>query len=95
MTWSDNWWPGRVDICYYLESVGTAGLEIESTEAPVLQLPHKVLGTDALGQVELALPVEAEDVLEDPRGSVEVELSTDQAEWVTEREDLRCVQRAR
>ena len=89
MTWSDNWCPGRVDICYYLESVGTAGLEIESTEPPVLQLADKVLGTNALSQVEFPLPVEAQDVLEDPRGSVEVELPTDQAEGVTEGEDLR------
>ena len=70
----------QVDISYYLESVSAARLQIESTEAPVLQLPDKVLGTDALSQVELTLPVEAEDVLEDPRGSVEIELSADQTE---------------
>ena len=39
--------------------------------------------------MELALTVEAQDVLEDPRRSVEIELSTDEAEGVTKREDLR------
>ena len=63
--------------------------KIEGAEAPVLQLSNKVLGTNALSQVEFTLPVEAEDVLEDPRWPVEVELSTDQAEGVTEGEDLR------
>ena len=52
---------------FYLESVSTARLEIEGTEAPVLQLSNKVLGTNTLSQVEFTLPVEAEDVLEDPR----------------------------
>ena len=80
-------------VTSYLESVSTAGLQIESTEAPVLQLTNKVLGTDALSQVELTLPVEAQDVLEDPRGSVEIELSADEAEGVTEGEDLRCIKR--
>ena len=77
----------------YLECVGTARLEIESTEAPVLQLTDKVLGTNTLSQVELTLPVEAQDVLEDPRGSVEIELSADQAEGVTEGEYLGCMKR--
>ena len=44
------------------------------------------LRTDALGEVELALAVETEDVLEYPRRSVEVELPTHQTERVTQAE---------
>ena len=77
----------------YLECVRTARLEVERTEPPVLQLSNKVLGTDTLSQVEFPLPVEAQDVLEDPRWSVEIELSTDEAEGVTKREDLRYIKR--
>ena len=43
--------------------------------------------------MEFPLPVEAQDVLEDPRRSVEIELSTDEAEGVTKREDLRYIKR--
>ena len=61
---------------------------MQRAEAPVLQLAHKVPGADALGEVELALAVETEDVLEYPRRSVEVELPTHQTERVTKAENL-------
>ena len=41
--------------------------EMQSTEAPVVQLSEEVPRTDALREVELPLAVQAEDVLEDLR----------------------------
>ena len=52
------------------------------------QIIAPCLRTDALGEVELALAVETEDVLEYPRRSVEVELPTHQTERVTKAENL-------
>ena len=69
-----------------LECVGAAGLQVEGAQAPVLQLTHKVLWTDALSEVKLPLTVEAEDVLKYPGRSVEVELPTHQTERVTQAE---------
>ena len=51
----------------HLEGVGTAGLEVEGTETPVLQLPQEVTGTDALCQVKFTFSVQSQDVLEYPR----------------------------
>ena len=45
-----------------------------------LQIILPCLGTDALGEVKLALAVEAEDVLKYPGRPVEVELPTHQTE---------------
>ena len=53
-----------------------------------LQIILSCLGTDALGEVKLALAVEAEDVLKYPGRSVEVELPTHQTERVTKAENL-------
>ena len=53
-----------------------------------MQIIAPCLGTDTLGEVELALAVEAEDVLEYPRRPVEVELPTHQTERVTKAENL-------
>ena len=38
-----------------LEGVGTAGLQVERAQPPVLQLPQEVARADRLGQVQLAL----------------------------------------
>ena len=62
--------------------------KVQGTEAPVLQLTNKILRADALCQVELALPVQTQNVLEDPRRSVEVEFPTDETKGVTEGENL-------
>ena len=51
---------------------------MQRAEAPVLQLAHKVPGADALGEVELALAVQAQDVLKYPRRPVKVELPVSQ-----------------
>ena len=61
---------------------------MQRAEAPVLELAHEVPGTNALGEVELPLAVQAEDVLKYPRRSVEVELPTHQTERVTEAENF-------
>ena len=63
---------------------------MQRAEAPVLQLAHKVPGADALGEVELALAVQAQDVLEYPRGPVKVELPPLQRVRVAQAEYLRC-----
>ena len=55
---------------------------MECTETPVLELAKEIPGTDALGEVQLPLPVEAEDVLEDPRRPIEEELARAQRERV-------------
>ena len=73
-----------------LESVGTAGLQVEGAQSPVLQLSHKVLGTDALCEVELALAVQTQNVLEYPGRSVEIEFTTDETKGVTKGEDFSC-----
>ena len=51
---------------------------MQRAEAPVLQLPEEVPGTDAAGEVELPLAVDAEDVLKHPRRSVKEELTVSQ-----------------
>ena len=71
-----------------LQRVGAARLEVEGAQAPVLQLTHKVLGTDTFSEVKLPLAVKAEDVLKYPGRSVEVELPTHQTERVTKAENL-------
>ena len=40
---------------------------MESTKPPIFELPEEVTRTDALGEVKFTLPVEAEDVLKNPR----------------------------
>ena len=65
-----------------LESIGTTWLEIESAQSPVLQLANKVFGTNTLRQMELAFPVETQDVLEYSWRSVEIKLSADKTEGV-------------
>ena len=50
-----------------LEGVRTAGLEVEGTQSPIFELPEEVTRTDALGEVKFTLPVEAQDVLKNPR----------------------------
>ena len=53
-----------------------------------LQIILPCLRTDALGEVKLALAVEAQDVLKYPGRSVEVELPTHQTERVTKAENF-------
>ena len=40
-----------------LKRVGTAGLQVERAQPPVLQLPQEVPRADRLGQVQLALVI--------------------------------------
>ena len=47
---------------------------MQRAEAPVLELAHEVPGTNALGEVELSLAVQAKDVLKYPRRPVKVKL---------------------
>ena len=61
---------------------------MQRAEAPVLQLAHKVPGADALGEVELALAVQAQDVLKYPRRPVKVELPGGERVGVTQSQDL-------
>ena len=61
---------------------------MQRAEAPVLQLPEEVPGTDAAGEVELPLAVDAEDVLEHPRRSVKEELTVSQWVGVANGDDL-------
>ena len=56
---------------------------MQRAEAPVLQLPEEVPGTDAAGQVELPLAVDAEDVLKHPGRTVKEELTVGQRVGVT------------
>ena len=71
-----------------LECVGAAGLQVEGAQAPVLQLTHKVLGTDALSEVQLPLAVQAQDILKYSRWSVKVELPGGEGVGVTQSQDL-------
>ena len=61
---------------------------MQRAEAPVLQLAHKVPGTDALCEVKLPLAVEAEDVLKYPRWPVKIELPGGERVGVTQSQDL-------
>ena len=61
---------------------------MQRAEAPVLELAHEVPGTHALGEVELPLAVQAEDVLKYPRRPVKVELPGGERVGVTQSQDL-------
>ena len=65
----DNNLPDNLNVisATNLEGVGTARLQVEGTQAPVLQLPEKVTRTDALCEMEFTFSIEAQDVLENPR----------------------------
>ena len=61
---------------------------MQSAEAPVLELPEEVPGTDAAGEVELPLAVDAEDVLKHPGRPVKKELAVGQGIGVANGNDL-------
>ena len=61
---------------------------MERTEAPILELAHKVPGTDALSEVQLPLAVQAQDILKYSRWSVKVELPGGEGVGVTQSQDL-------
>ena len=61
---------------------------MESGEPPVLELSQEIPRADTLRQVQLSLPVEAQDVLKYPWGTVKEELSRSQGVKVTEIKDL-------
>ena len=61
---------------------------MQGAEAPVLQLAHKVPGADTLSEVELALAVQAEDVLKYPGRSVKVKLPGGERVGVAQSQDL-------
>ena len=61
---------------------------MQSRESPVLEFPQEVPGTDALREVQLPLPVEAQNVLEDSGRTVEEELASTQGKRIAQVEDL-------
>ena len=80
-----------------LQGVGTAGFcniphqqlagpllltKVQGAQSPVLQFPNKILWTDAFGQMELSLAVEAEDVFKYPRRPVKIKLPAAQRKGV-------------
>ena len=61
---------------------------MQCAEAPVLELPEEVPGTDAAGEVELPLAVDAEDVLKHPGRAVKEELTVGQRVGVANGDDF-------
>ena len=61
---------------------------MQRAEAPVLELPEEVPRTDAAGEVELPLAINAEDVLKHPGRPVKEELTVGQRVGVTNGDDL-------
>ena len=61
---------------------------MQRAEAPVLELAHEVPGTNALGEVELSLAVQAKDVFKYPWRPVKVKLPGGERVGVTQSQDL-------
>ena len=61
---------------------------MESTQAPIFQLSEEVPGTDAAGEVELPLAVDAEDILEHPGRPVKEKLTVGQRVGVANGDDF-------
>ena len=62
--------------------------QVESTEAPVLQLPEEISGADTLCEVKFSLPVQTKNILEYLGGAVEIKLSCGEVVGIAQGRDF-------
>ena len=63
---------------------------MESTEAPVFQLPEEISGANTLCEVKFSLPIETKNILEYLGGPVEIKLSCGEVVGIAQGRDFSC-----